>query len=113
MPDLPLALGNKGRELEERIFITPDTSHRIQILASFLEQQFHKREQDDHPPITAVRHVIQSDQNHTVRELAAAGATTVMEISDEDYGRTGGVRDSNGNTWLLTFNDIAAPLPNR
>lgn len=71
MPDLPLALGSKGKELEERIFIAPNTKLRIQILASFLEQQFHKHEPDDHPAIAAVRHVIQSDQNHTVRELAA------------------------------------------
>lgn len=31
-----------------------------------------------------------------------AGAVTVMELSDEDYGRTGGVKDSNGNTWWIT-----------
>lgn len=71
MPDLPSALGNKGKELEERIFLAPDTRNRIQILASYLEQQFHKREKDDHPAIAAIRHVIQSGENHTVCELAA------------------------------------------
>lgn len=31
-----------------------------------------------------------------------AGATTVMDLSDKDYGRTAGVKDSNGNTWWIT-----------
>lgn len=70
MPDLPSVLGKKGKELEERIFLALDTNCRIQILTSFLEQQFQKREPDDHPAIAAVRFVIQSGQNHTVRKLA-------------------------------------------
>lgn len=70
MADLHSVLGKTGKELEERIFLARHTTHRIQILTSFLEQQFHKNEQDDHPAIAAVRHVIDSEQNHTVRELA-------------------------------------------
>ncbi len=31
-----------------------------------------------------------------------AGAKTVMELSDKEYGRTCGVKDSNGNTWWIT-----------
>lgn len=38
----------------------------------------------------------------TFQKALDAGATTVMELSDEDYGRTGGVKDSNGNTWWIT-----------
>ena len=30
------------------------------------------------------------------------GATTVMELSDQDYGRTCGVSDPFGNTWWIT-----------
>lgn len=70
MPDLYSALGNQGKELEERIFLASDTKQRIQILSSFLEKQFHKGKLDDHPVISAVRHVIHSKHNHTVRELA-------------------------------------------
>lgn len=70
MPDLPTVLGNTGKELEERIFLATDTIHRIQILTSFLEQQFHTYEKDNHPAMAAVRHVIQTGPNHTVRELA-------------------------------------------
>lgn len=70
MPDLFSALGNKGKELEERVFLAPGTNHRIQILTSFLEQQYLKCEKDEHPAIAAVRHVIEYGHNHTVRELA-------------------------------------------
>lgn len=31
-----------------------------------------------------------------------AGASSVMELSNQDYGRTGGVKDTNGNTWWVT-----------
>lgn len=30
------------------------------------------------------------------------GASVVMEMSDKDYGRTGGVKDPFGNTWWIT-----------
>lgn len=70
MPDLYSILGNTGKELEERIFLARNTIHRIQILTSFLEQQFHKCKKDEHSAIAAVRHVLQSGHNQTVRELA-------------------------------------------
>lgn len=38
----------------------------------------------------------------TFQKALDAGATPVMELSDQDYGRTGGVNDSNGNTWWIT-----------
>lgn len=31
-----------------------------------------------------------------------AGATSVMPLADKEYGRTGGIKDSNGNTWWIT-----------
>jgi len=31
-----------------------------------------------------------------------AGATSVLEVSDQSYGRSGGVRDAFGNTWWIT-----------
>lgn len=30
------------------------------------------------------------------------GATIVTEMSDQPYGRTGGVKDTNGNVWWIT-----------
>jgi PhnB protein len=32
----------------------------------------------------------------------AAGATSVMPVSDQPYGRSGGVKDPFGNTWWVT-----------
>jgi len=31
-----------------------------------------------------------------------AGATTIMELNDQDYGRTCGVQDPVGNVWWIT-----------
>jgi len=38
----------------------------------------------------------------TYQKALNAGASSVMELSDQDYGRTCGVKDSNGNTWWIT-----------
>ena len=35
------------------------------------------------------------------------GAISVMPVSNQSYGRSGGVRDENGNTWWL----VTAPVP--
>lgn len=71
MPDLPSALGNTGRELEERIISARDTGQRIIILSSYLEKQLHDHEMDDHPAISAVRHVNRSRGSHTVHKLSS------------------------------------------
>jgi len=36
------------------------------------------------------------------QKALAAGATSVMELSDQSYGRSSGVRDPFGNTWWIT-----------
>ena len=38
----------------------------------------------------------------TCHKALAEGGTTVMELSDQDYGRTCGVNDPCGNTWWIT-----------
>lgn len=40
--------------------------------------------------------------DETYDKALKAGAASVMELSDKEYGRTGGVKDSNGNTWWIT-----------
>ena len=30
------------------------------------------------------------------------GATTLMEVADQSYGRSGGVQDPYGNVWWIT-----------
>ena len=32
----------------------------------------------------------------------AAGATSIQDMSDREYGRTGGIKDSFGNVWWIT-----------
>lgn len=38
----------------------------------------------------------------TFQKALDAGAGSVMELSNKEYGRTGGVKDSNENTWWIT-----------
>lgn len=40
--------------------------------------------------------------DETYQKALEAGAESVMELSDQEYGRSGGVKDSNGNTWWIT-----------
>lgn len=40
--------------------------------------------------------------DETYQKALEAGATNVMELSDQDYGRTCGVLDPCGNTWWIT-----------
>ncbi len=42
------------------------------------------------------------DADEKFRLALDNGATVVMEMSDQSYGRTGGVRDPFGNTWWIT-----------
>ena len=40
--------------------------------------------------------------DETYKKAIDEGASTVMELSDQDYGRTCGVGDPFGNTWWIT-----------
>lgn len=40
--------------------------------------------------------------DESYKKALDAGATSVMELSDQDYGRTCGVLDPCGNTWWIT-----------
>lgn len=42
------------------------------------------------------------DADETYQKALEAGATSVMELSNQEYGRTGGVKDPCGNTWWIT-----------
>jgi len=45
---------------------------------------------------------IQSVADATHNKALEAGASTVMGLLDQSYGRTSGVRDPAGNTWWIT-----------
>jgi uncharacterized glyoxalase superfamily protein PhnB len=40
--------------------------------------------------------------DETFKKAVESGATTVMPLSDQDYGRTCGVTDPFGNVWWIT-----------
>ncbi len=42
------------------------------------------------------------DADATYHAAITEGATSVMEMDDKDYGRTGGVADPFGNVWWIT-----------
>lgn len=54
----------------------------------------------DSQPAGLYVNVNSADENY--QKALDAGAESVMELSDKEYGRTGGVKDSNGNTWWIT-----------
>lgn len=56
----------------------------------------------DWPPQPAGLYVTVDSADATHTKALEAGAETVMEISDQSYGRTCGVKDSTGNTWWIT-----------
>lgn len=55
-------------------------------------------------PQTAGLFVYVSDADETYNKALAEGATSVMEMSDQSYGRSGGIIDPFGNIWWITSN---------
>jgi PhnB protein len=51
---------------------------------------------------TANLFVYVDDADKAYQRAIENGATTVMELSNQDYGRTCGVTDPCGNTWWIT-----------
>ena len=43
------------------------------------------------------------DADVLVERALAAGATLVMQVSDQPYGRSGGIKDPFGLTWWITM----------
>jgi uncharacterized glyoxalase superfamily protein PhnB len=57
---------------------------------------------DEWKPATANMFVYVPDADDTYRKAMAAGATSVMEVADQEYGRSGGFTDPFGNVWWVT-----------
>lgn len=51
---------------------------------------------------TAGLYINVQSADKTYEKALKAGAKSVMELSDQDYGRTCGVLDPTGNTWWIT-----------
>ena len=54
------------------------------------------------PVQTANLFVYVKSADETFRKAIDSGATTVMPLSNQDYGRTCGVADPFGNVWWIT-----------
>lgn len=57
---------------------------------------------EQYPPSTAGMFVFVASADETYQKAIDAGATSVMELSDQPYGRTCGVQDPFGNVWWIT-----------
>jgi len=53
-------------------------------------------------PATSNMFVYVDNADKTYQLAVDAGAVTIMELSDQDYGRTCGVTDPFGNVWWIT-----------
>lgn len=53
-------------------------------------------------PQTANMFVYVEDADHVYAKALEAGGVSVMELSNQDYGRTCGVADPFGNVWWIT-----------
>lgn len=53
-------------------------------------------------PAMANMFVYVPDADDTFNKAVEAGSTTVMEMADQEYGRSGGFTDPFGNVWWVT-----------
>ncbi len=57
---------------------------------------------DAFPPRTGGFFIYVPDADETYNKAIAAGATSLLPVSDQPYGRSGGIIDPYGNTWWPT-----------
>lgn len=57
---------------------------------------------DTWPTQTAGMFIYVDNVDECYRNALAAGATSVLEIRDQEYGRSGGIQDPSGNVWWIT-----------
>ena len=57
---------------------------------------------DQYPPGNAGLFIYVEDADTTYKKAIDKGSTAVTKLSDQSYGRTGGVKDPFGNTWWVT-----------
>lgn len=56
----------------------------------------------EYKPQTAGLFIYVEDADSTFKKAIEKGAISVLELSDQEYGRSGGVRDKWGNTFWIT-----------
>ena len=56
----------------------------------------------EYPPVPASLFIYVKDSDKTFQTALENGATEIMKVSDQPYGRSGGVADPFGNKWWIT-----------
>lgn len=56
----------------------------------------------EYPPQESGLFIYVDDADRVYHKAIEEGATRITELSDQPYGRTGGVKDPFGNTWWIT-----------
>ncbi|MCO4293180.1 hypothetical protein NF867_09925 [Solitalea sp. MAHUQ-68] len=57
---------------------------------------------DQYPPQTSGLFIYVDDTDQRYKRALDAGAKSIMEPANQEYGRSCGVLDSNGNSWWIT-----------
>ncbi len=57
---------------------------------------------DQFPPQNAGLFVYVADADETYQRAIDSGATIITAMSNQDYGRSGGIKDPFGNHWWIT-----------
>ena len=57
---------------------------------------------EQYPPVNAHLFIYVEDADISYKKAIENGATVVTELSNQSYGRSGGVKDIFGNTWWIT-----------
>jgi PhnB protein len=57
---------------------------------------------EDIKPQTAGLFIFVEDADETYNKALEEGATSLTALSNQDYGRSGGVTDPHGNVWWIT-----------
>lgn len=57
---------------------------------------------EQYPASPAGMFIYVADADATFKKAVEAGATVIMPLADQPYGRTCGVTDPFGNTWWIT-----------
>jgi PhnB protein len=54
------------------------------------------------PPLTSSLFIYVEDADASYAKALASGCTSIMELSDQEYGRTCGAKYVYGNIWWIT-----------
>lgn len=71
MPDMETFMGQRGKDLEEKIMLATDNAQRVKIMSEFLENQLLKNNSTPHYLCRAIRDIIQRKGNIRVNDIAA------------------------------------------